>query len=241
MTLLRTLTALAGLCLAAGLQAQTPAQDAAIRKNLSERLQGMPKIDEISRTPVEGLFEVRIGPDLLYTNADASYIVQGHLIDTRTKRNLTEERLEKLSAIDPASLPQADAITFVRGNGKRKLVVFADPNCGYCKRFERDMLKVSDITVQLYLLPILGGDSPEKSRNVWCAKDRGQAWLDLMVEGKPTPKAAASCDSAAVARNAELARKLRITGTPTLVFANGKRVPGALPVAQVEQLMAEAR
>lgn len=235
------LLALVGLLVATTLQAQTPAQDAAIRKNLAERLPGMPRIDAIGRTPMEGLFEVRLGQDIIYTNADGSFIVQGQLIDTRTRRNLTEERLDKLNEVAFESLPLGDAITLVRGNGKRKLAVFEDPNCGYCKRFERDLQKINDVTVHLFLMPILGADSAEKSRNVWCARDKAKAWTDLMLNDRPAPRAAASCDSAALARNTEFGRKHRITGTPTLIFSNGKRVPGALAAAEVEQLLAEAR
>ena len=232
---------LAILGLASAALAQTAAQEAAIRKNLPDRLSGMPRIDEISRTPMAGVFEVRMGSDIVYTDADGSHILQGQLIDTRSRRNLTEERLDKLSAIAFDSLPLQDAITLVRGNGKRKLAVFEDPNCGYCKRFERDMQKVDDVTVYLFLMPILGGDSPEKSRKVWCAKDKAKAWTDLMVADKPLPRSMGECDSAALTRNVEFGRKHRINGTPTLIFANGKRVPGALPAEQVEQLLAEAR
>ena len=223
------------------LHAQTAAQEAAIRKNLSERLSGIPPIDEIRRTPMAGIFEVRIGQDIVYTDADGSHILQGQMIDTRSRKNLTEERLDKLSAVDFDSLPIKDAITLVRGNGSRKLAVFEDPNCGYCKRFERDMQKVSDVTVYLFLMPILGGDSPDKSRNVWCAKDPAKAWTDMMVHERPVGRAMGNCDSTALTRNVEFGRKHRITGTPTLIFANGKRVPGAIGTAQIEQLLAEAR
>lgn len=231
-----------GLLMASpALKAQTPAQEAAIRKNLTERLPGIPPIDEIRRTPVPGLFEVRIGQDIVYTDVDASHILQGQLIDTRTRKNLTEERLDRLNAVAFDSLPLQDAITIVRGNGSRKLAVFEDPNCGYCKRFERDMQKINDVTVHLFLMPILGADSTEKSRGVWCARDRAKAWLDLMVADRPAPRVLGDCDSSALTRNVEFGRKHRITGTPTLIFANGKRVPGAIPPAQVEQLLAEAR
>ena len=115
--------------------AQTPAQEAAIRKNLSERLPGLPKIDEIRRTPMTGLFEVRMGNEIVYTDADGSHLIQGQLVDTRSRRDLTQERQDKLNAIAFDSLPLKDAITIVRGNGKRKLALFEDPNCGYCKRF----------------------------------------------------------------------------------------------------------
>ena len=230
-----------GLLLAPGLQAQTAQQEAAIRKALTERLPGIPKVDEISRTPLAGVFEVRIGQEILYSDGDGSFVLQGQIIDTRSRKNLTEERLDKLSAISFDSLPLEDAFTVVRGNGKRKLAVFEDPNCGYCKRFERDMQKINDVTVYLFLMPILGGDSPEKSRNIWCSKDKARAWTDLMVGDKTVPRAMAACDSTALTRNVEFGRKHRITGTPTLVFTNGKRVPGALAAADVEKLLAEAR
>jgi thiol:disulfide interchange protein DsbC len=129
----------------------------------------------------------------------------------------------------------------VRGNGKRKLALFEDPNCGYCKRFERDLQKVSDITIYLFLMPILGADSTEQSRNVWCSKDKAKAWTDLMTADKPVPPSSPGCDTSALTRNVEFGRKMRITGTPTLVFANGNRVPGAISSAQVEKLLAEAQ
>jgi thiol:disulfide interchange protein DsbC len=127
----------------------------------------------------------------------------------------------------------------VRGNGKRKLAVFEDPNCGYCKRFERDLAKIDNVTVHVFLYPILGGDSPEKSRNIWCAKDKGKAFLDWMLKDVTPPTA--SCDGAAVARNVELGKKARITGTPTLIFADGTRVPGAIGADRIEKLLNEAK
>jgi thiol:disulfide interchange protein DsbC len=237
----RLLAAACGLLLSFGVHAQTPQQEAAIRKNLNDRLPGIPKIDEIARTPLAGIFEVRMGQDIIYTDSDGSVILQGQMIDTRTRKNLTEERLDKLTAVAFDSLPLDDAFTIVRGNGKRKLAVFEDPNCGYCKRFERDMQKVNDVTVYLFLMPILGADSTEKSRHIWCAKDRAKAWADMMVNDKTVPRPMGACDSAALARNVEFGRKHRITGTPTLIFANGKRVPGAVAAAEVEKLLAEAR
>jgi thiol:disulfide interchange protein DsbC len=221
--------------------AQTPAQEAAIRKNLVERLPGLPKIDEIRRTPMNGLFEVRMGNEIVYTDADGSHLIQGQLVDTRSRRDLTQERQDKLNAIAFDSLPLKDAITIVRGNGKRKLALFEDPNCGYCKRFERDLQKVSDITIYLFLMPILGAESTEQSRNVWCSKDKAKAWSDLMTADKPVPPSSPGCDTSALTRNVEYGRKMRITGTPTLIFANGNRVPGAISAAQVEKPLAEAQ
>lgn len=209
-------------------------QEATIRKNLGERIPQLKQIDEVSKSQISGLYEIRVnGNEIYYTDAEANYLVQGNLIDTRQKRNLTEERIEKLSAIAFDALPFKDAFTIVRGNGSRKLAVFEDPNCGYCKRFEKDLQKINNVTVYLFLYPILGPDSGEKSRNIWCAKDKAKAWQDWMV--RDVMPAAASCDSAAVARNVELGRKFRITGTPTLVFADGSRVPGAIGADQVEK------
>lgn len=209
-------------------------QETTIRKNLAERIPQLPQIDEVIKSPMPGLYEIRVnGNEIYYTDADANYLVQGNLIDTRQKRNLTEERVEKLSAIDFDALPLKDAFTIVRGNGKRKLAVFEDPNCGYCKRFEKDLQKVNNVTVYMFLYPILGKDSGEKSKNIWCAKDKVKAWQDWMV--RDVTPTAASCDSAAIARNVELGRKFKITGTPTLVFADGSRVPGAVSADQVEK------
>jgi thiol:disulfide interchange protein DsbC len=216
------------------------AQEAAIRKNLAERLPALSKIDEVSKTPMNGLYEIRVnGSDIFYTDAEGNFLIQGHLIDTRAKRNLTEERVEKLSAIDFSALPFKDAFTVVRGNGKRKLAVFEDPNCTYCKRFESDLQKVNDVTIHTFLIPILSQDSVDKARNIWCAKDKGKAWLDWMVREQPAAKA--SCDTAALERNLDFSRKHKITGTPTVFFADGSRVPGAISAQQVEKLLATAK
>ena len=213
------------------------AQEAAIRKTLKDRIPDLPKIVSISKTPINGLYEVLLEDnEIYYADASGNYLVQGSLIDTRTKRNLTEERSEKLNAIAFSSLPLKDAITIVRGNGQRKLAVFEDPNCGYCKRFERDLQKVDNITVYLFLYPILGADSMDKSRHIWCAKEPAKAWLDYMT--RDTAPAPATCDSSALMRNVEFGRKHKISGTPTLLAQDGKRVPGAIPVAQIEQLVA---
>lgn len=234
MKLLLTLLATATLWLATG----ASAQEAVIRKALAERIPQMEKIDEIRPTPMPGLFEVRIGTDLFYTDAKGNYVIQGELIDTKARRNLTEDRINKLTAVEFSALPLKDAFTLVRGDGKRKVAVFEDPNCGYCKRFERDMQGIDNVTVYLFLYPILSPDSAEKSRNIWCAKDRAAAWTDYMLRDKNPP--AASCDTAALQRNLAFGRKHKITGTPTLIFADGTRVPGAVPAAEVERRLAEA-
>ena len=229
-------TAIAIACLGA------QADEASIRKNLAERIPQMPKIEEISKSAMPGLFELRTAEsDIMYTDADGNFLIQGNLIDTKARRNLTEERLNKLSAVDFDSLPSKDAFTIVRGNGKRKIAVFEDPNCGYCKRFEKDLQKVDNVTISLYLYPILSADSTEKSRNIWCAKDKAKAWNDWMLRNQVPATAAASCDAPALARNVEFGRKYRITGTPTLLFADGSRIPGAIPAEQIEAQLAKIK
>jgi thiol:disulfide interchange protein DsbC len=209
-------------------------QEAVIRKNLAERIPQLQAIDEVSKSPIAGLYEVRVnGTEIYYTDEQANYLVQGNLIDTKQKRNLTEDRIDKLTAISFDTLPLKDAFTIVRGNGKRKLAVFEDPNCGYCKRFEKDLQKVNNVTIHMFLYPILSEDSTVKSKAIWCAKDKGKAWQDWMV--RDVAPAAASCDTAALTRNVEFGRKFKISGTPTLVFVDGSRVPGAIGADQVEK------
>jgi thiol:disulfide interchange protein DsbC len=214
-------------------------QEATIRKNLSERIPQIPKIEEVSRTPMAGLFEVHLSTnEIYYSDAEGNFLIQGNLIDTKNRRNLTEEREAKLGAIDFNTLPLKDAITMVRGNGKRKLAVFEDPNCGYCKRFERDLSKVDNVTIYLFLYPILGADSTDKARNIWCAKDPAHAWTQLM--SRDQAPASAQCNTTAIERNIEFGRKYKITGTPTLIAQDGSRVPGAINTPQIEKLLADA-
>jgi thiol:disulfide interchange protein DsbC len=195
-------------------------------------------IDEVRRTPMPGLFEVRVdGTDIYYTDASGHFLLQGQLIDTRNQRNLTEERLQKIMAIDFKSLPFKDAISWVKGNGERKIAVFEDPNCGYCKRFERDIAKLDNVTVFIFLYPILGKDSVEKSKSIWCAKDPAKSWQDWMVRDQMP--AAANCDTGSLKRNMEYGQKMKITGTPTTLLPDGTRIPGAIELSQLEKLLAK--
>lgn len=214
-----------------------PSVEATLRRNLEQRLPNFGKVDEVARTPIAGLYEVRVGTDIYYSDAEGNHLVAGQIIETRTRRNLTEERTDKLLAVDFDALPFKDAFTIVRGNGKRKLAVFEDPNCSYCKRFERDLQKIDNVTVYMFLYPILGPDSTEKSRGHWCAKDKAKTWADWMLRNDPPPKADASCDVTALSRNLEFGKKHKITGTPTLIFADGSRVPGAIGAADLEKLL----
>lgn len=217
-------------------QATGTGGEAAIRKNLAERVPALTQIDEVRATPMPGLYEVRIGNELLYSDAEGNFLIQGSLLDTRARRNLTEERLAEVTAIDFKDLQLDHAFTIVRGDGSRKLAVFEDPNCPYCKRFERDLEHVDNITIHTFLIPILGPDSTEKSRRIWCSADRVKAWDDWMLHDVAPPQA--SCDTAALDANLAFARKHDITGTPTLVFADGRRIPGAINAEQIEQMFA---
>lgn len=228
------------LALLAAASFAASAQEAAIRKNLTARLPNLPSIDEVRKAPMPGLYEVRINQsDIFYTDANGDFLIQGSMIDTKARVDLTEQRVNKLSAIAFSDLPLKDAFTIVRGRGERKLVVFEDPNCGYCKRFERDLAKIDNVTVHVLLYPILSPDSAEKSRNIWCAKDSAKSFEDWMVNDL-TP-AAAKCDVAPITRNVAFGKKAKITGTPTLFFVDGTRVPGAIPADRIEQLLSSSK
>ena len=234
--LLKYLIASAAVLLGGGAMAQ----EDLIRKNLAERLPLLKGIEEVSKTGIPGVYELRVnGSEIYYTDAQANYLIEGNLIDLKAKRNLTEDRVAKLTAVKFNDLPFKDAFTIVRGNGKRRMAVFEDPNCGYCKRFERDLQKIDNGTIYMFLYPILGPESNEKSKAIWCAKDQAKAWQDWMVRDQPP--AAATCDTAALTRNVELGRNHKITGTPTLIFVDGMRVPGAVDSKQVEKMLTDAK
>ena len=216
------------------------ADEAAIRKNLAERLPNFPKIDEVIKTPMAGLYEVRIGTDIVYTDESGNYLIQGSLIDTKSRADLTQARIDKITAIDFANLPLKDAVLVKQGNGARKLVVFGDPNCGYCKRLEKDLLALKDVSIYTFLYPILGPDSTAKAKDIWCAKDPGKAWRSWMVDGQAPAKVMGACDAGALDRNTEMGRKYKVQGTPALVFEDGSRAPGAIPAAQIETRRAAA-
>ena len=205
------------------------AQEAAIREAIAKRVPQLKSIDEVRPAGIPGLYEVRAnGVEIYYTDAKGNYLIQGNLYETKGLRNLTEERINKLTAIKFSSLPLKDAFTIVRGNGSRKLAVFEDPNCGYCKRFERDLQKIDNVTIYMFLYPILGPDSMTKSENIWCATDKGKTFTNWMTQNVVPPQA--SCDTAALQRNVAFGQQNRISGTPTTFFADGTRVAGAVPL-----------
>lgn len=189
-------------------------------------------LDEVRPTRFAGIYELRIGSDLLYTNQAVEYVLQGSLIDAQNKEDVTATRLEELSRVSFDSMPLGSAIKQVKGDGSRKMVVFEDPNCGYCKRLHQTLESMDNYTVYTLLFPILSPDSTVKARNIWCAADRVQAWRNQML--KSEAPANADCETP-IEANLELGRKLLVRGTPAIVFEDGSRVNGALPRDQLEE------
>jgi thiol:disulfide interchange protein DsbC len=206
-----------------------------IKAELKKRLPEAP-VDSVRKVPYSNLYEVVVGGEIIYTDDKASFVLLGPIVDLKTKENVTEARLRQVNAVKFDALPFENAIKIVRGNGSRKVAMFADPNCGYCKRFERDLLGVSDITVYVFLYPILSPDSVEKSKAVWCSADPGKTWLDLMTRDKPV-QGEGKCTNP-VEQNLALGQSKRVNGTPTMFFENGERAPGALPLAEFEKRLA---
>src|SRR5574343_1620583 len=207
------------------------ADEADIRKAMEARLGT--KVEGISKSGYLGLYEVYADGAIFYTDEKVTaIIVGGQLVDAKTMKNVTDERMKKLTAIRFNDLPLDRAIKQVRGDGKRVLATFEDPNCGYCKRLAKDLQKLENVTLYTFLYPILSEDSVRKSKQIWCSADRSKAWNDWMVEGK-APAGREDCDTAAVTRNQEFGRKLNISGTPTMFFGDVELVPGAVPLARI--------
>lgn len=225
--------ALLALLLVAG---AAHADEASVRKSVEAWFGG--KVDAVRKTGLLGLYEIQLGNEIYYTDEKVSLLIDGSIIDTKTRANLTQERLNKISAIKFSDLPLELAVKTVKGDGKRVFATFEDPNCGYCKKLAKEMAGMNNVTIYTFLLPILSRDSAEKSRAVWCSADRAKAWNDLMVSGiQPAP---GSCD-APIDKVVALAQKYNIRGTPTIFLSSGERIPGALPVAQLEQKLAQIK
>lgn len=225
--------------LLAFLAAPALAQDADKVKAALKKAVPEVTVDSIRKTPYGGLYEVVVGGEIYYTDEKAGFLVLGSIVDLKTKENMTELRMRQLNKVAFADLPFDSAFKIVRGNGARKVAIFADPNCGYCKRFERDLLGVNDVTVYMFLYPILSPDSMEKSKMVWCAPDKGKAWLDLMVRDVPV-QGEGKCANP-IEKVLAFGREKRISGTPTLIFEDGERVAGAMQIADFEKKLAASK
>jgi thiol:disulfide interchange protein DsbC len=217
----------------------TQVLDTVVRKNLETRLGAT--VDSITRLPLAGLYEVRVGEDIFYSDPTGNYILVGNLIDLRTSENLTRTRVAAMreASLPPfkfAELPLDDAVKVVKGSGKRKVAIFEDPNCGYCKKLEKAILEVGDVTIYVFLYPVLGPDSLVKSKQVWCSADRAKAWNEWMHSA--TALAGDGKCATPLDKTLQLGKKLKVEGTPTLFFSNNKRVEGTVDADDLERLLA---
>jgi len=204
------------------------ADEADVRKAVEARLG---HVEKITKSPMSGIWEVTVDSQIFYIDDKATYVMLGNLLDMKTGKNITAERQFN-------SLPLDLAMKQVRGTGKNVMVTFEDPNCGYCKKLAKDILTLKDVTIYTFLMPVLGDDSFEKSKAIWCAPDRSKAWVDWMTAGKAPPAMPPKCDVSGLNKSAQLGAKLRINGTPAIFFASGERVPGYIPAAEIEKRFA---
>lgn len=227
------LKTLLSLTLTASVSLSAIADEASVKKAIEAKLGGN-KVTSVTKTSYLGLYEVYADGQIFYTDEKITAILAGSLIDGKSMKNVTSERMQKLSAISFSDLPLELAVKQVRGDGKRVLASFEDPNCGYCKRLAKEMVKLDNVTIYTFLFPILSPDSLEKSNRIWCSADKAKAWNDWMIDGK-APTGKGDCDTAPIQKTVELGQKLAVSGTPTIFFADGTRVPGAVPIAQIEK------
>jgi thiol:disulfide interchange protein DsbC len=221
------------------------ADEASVRKGVEAFIaSSSAAVESVAKTPYGGLYEVVLkSGEIVYTDEQVSFIIDGSVIDAKTRKNMTQARQNQLSAIDFNTLPLEQAVKVVKGNGSRSIATFEDPNCVYCKKLAKELQGMKDVTIYTFLYPILAPDSTEKSKNIWCAKDKGQAWTEWMVEAKvpPTVPASAKCDTAAIDKNIALGRKLRINGTPTIFLTDGSRIGGYVSVAELEKNLTQVK
>ncbi len=218
-----------------------PTVEEEIKRTLEPRLFDGVKIDSVKATPYGGLYEVRAGGDIIYTDRTGTYIFMGQVFNAQTSQNLTKERLDEINKIKFEDLPLKHALKLVKGNGKRVIAIFEDPNCGYCKQFRKTTLQeVDNITVYTFMLNILSEDSSIKSKNIWCSADRNKAWDEWMIENKAAPTAPADCETPNDAISA-LAQKMRINGTPAIFFTDGTRFAGAVDAKVLEAKLAKVK
>ena len=214
------------------------AGEAGIKKRVEAWLGNDAKVDVIRKSGVPGLYEIQAGDKLFYTDAEVSHVIIGKIIDVKAGKDLTQERRQQLSAIKFSDLPLELAVKQVRGNGKRVFATFEDPNCGYCRKLAKEMAGLTDVTIYTFLYPILAPDSFDKSKAIWCSEDRARSWIGWMLDG--TSPVENACDSSVIDKVVALGQKLKISGTPTIFMANGERITGAIPVAQLEKSLGAA-
>ena len=198
------------------------------------------QIKSISKAPIAGLYEVNLGTQMIYTDANGDYVIAGDLLDTKARTNLSEAHLAETNKVDFSSLPLDRAVKVVKGNGSRRIAVFSDPNCPYCKQLENTLKSVDNVTVYTFLYPVLSPDSVAKSKAIWCSSDRAKTWESWMVDHQPPASAAGNCDTSVLDKNLALGHGLNVTGTPTIIFPDGRRMPGAVSASQLNEALASA-
>ncbi len=204
-----------------------------IKTEIQKKLGANAKVKSVSPAPISGIYEVLVGNDIFYTDTSGKYLIQGEIIELANGKNITEQRQADLNRIKWSDLIPANAIKNVRGNGSRQLAVFSDPNCGYCKRLEKSLQQLDNVTIYTYLIPILSPDSAQKSKQIWCSADPYKAYMDWMINGI-TPSGKGDC-STPLDKNMAFAKTYGVTGTPTLFFTDGSRFPGAVQITDIEK------
>jgi thiol:disulfide interchange protein DsbC len=219
--------------------AAKPDATATLRQNIESRFPGAHVLD-VQPSAIPGVYEVYMGDQIVYSDAMGDYLLVGSMVDTQTKQNLTDARMNEHGKIDFSALPVDRAIKIVKGNGSRKFAVFSDPDCPFCQQLEKTLLSVTDITMYVFLYPIasLHPQAPAKAHAIWCAADRQQAWNQWMQEKKLPP--AKTCSGDPIDGLQKLGDTLHVNSTPTLFFANGRRVAGAIPAPELEKDLAAA-
>ena len=208
-------------------------QEQQLKTEIQKKLGANAKVKSVSPAPISGLYEVLVGNDIFYTDTSGKYLIQGEIIELASGKNITEQRQADLNRIKWSDLTTSNAIKNVRGNGSRQLAVFSDPNCGYCKRLEKSLQQLDNVTIYTYLIPILSPDSAQKSKQIWCSSDPYKSYIDWMVNGI-TPSGKGEC-STPLDKNMAFAKTYGITGTPTLFFTDGSRFPGAVQITDIEK------
>lgn len=210
--------------------AQTEQQ---IKTEIQKKLGSNAKVRSVTAAPVSGLYEILVGNEIFYTDSSGKYLIQGEIIELASGKNITEQRQADLNRIKWADLNQVNALKTVRGNGQRQLAIFSDPNCGYCKRLEKSLQQLDNVTIYTYLIPILSPDSAQKSKQIWCSTDPYKSYIDWMINGT-VPAGKNDCNNP-LDKNLAFAKAYGITGTPTLFFTDGSRFPGAVQVSDIEK------
>lgn len=221
-----------------GCQARADQTTDKLKATLQARLGMDASIKGITKSPVAGLYEVNLGSQIVYSDANGDYVLLGDLVDTKSRRNLTEARLADINRIDFANLPFANAVKVVKGNGSRRIAVFSDPNCPYCRQLESTLKSLDNVTVYTFLYPVLSPDSTAKAKQIWCSQDRAKAWESWMLE-RQAPLASGNCNTAALDSNLALGAKMNVTGTPTVILVDGRRLPGAVDAGRLERELNE--